>query len=172
MRLKFLSSTSLGITLPYLRLLSSTDEGALLRKSHGSHHHTNRQICYILNMLVPFSHLVLNYREIGLHRSRHWGLGQVFGFRSLYGLPFLTLGGKVRRAYMGDAVPSHEGWTSQREALRWLVDRGSDGVYALDPGGIQVKYTPNARYYIVDGNHRALALYILGERTIRTRIKR
>jgi hypothetical protein len=123
-------------------------------------------------LIVPFSHLVLNYREIGLHRSRKWGLGEVFGFRSLYGLPFLRLAGKVKHAYTGGNVPSHEGWPLQREALRWLVDRGSDGIYALDQGGIQVKYTPLHRYYIFDGNHRALALYILGDNAIRAHIKR
>ena len=121
---------------------------------------------------MPFAHLVLNYREIGLHRSRKWGLGEVFGFRSLYGLPFLRLAGKVKHAYVGGDAPSHEGWPPQHEALRWLVDRGSDGIYALDQEGIQVKYTPLQRYYIFDGNHRALALYILGESAIRARIKR
>lgn len=121
---------------------------------------------------MPFSHLVLNYREIGLHRSRKWGLGEVFGFRSLYGLPFLKLAGRVKHAYGGKNVPSHEGWPLQRETLRWLVDKGSDGIYALDQAGIQVKYTPIQRYYIFDGNHRALALYILGEGNIRAYIKR
>lgn len=122
--------------------------------------------------MVPFSHLVLNYMEIGLHRDRKWGFRAVFGFRSLYGLPFLKLAARVRRAYEGTDVPSHEGWPAQREALRWLVDRGRDGIYALDEAGIQVKYTPYYRYYIYDGNHRALALYILGEGQIRAKIKR
>lgn len=121
---------------------------------------------------MPFTHLVLNYREIGLHRSRRWGLGAVFGFRSLYGLPFLKLAGRVKHAYAGDHVPSHEGWPPQREALRWLVDRGSEGIYALDQGGIQVRYTPYNRYSIFDGNHRALALYILGDKALRAYIKR
>lgn len=122
--------------------------------------------------MVPFSHLVLNYREIGLHRSRKWGFGEVFGFRSLYGLPFLKLAGRIKRAYAGRDVPSHAGWAPQREALRWLVDKGSDGIYALDQGGIQVKPTTLHSYYIFDGNHRALALYILGDKAIRARIKR
>jgi hypothetical protein len=123
-------------------------------------------------LMVPFSHLVLNYREIGLHRSRPWGFGKIFGFRSLFGLPFLKLAGRVKHAYEGWNVPSHEGWPIQREALRWLVDKGSDGIYALDQGGIQVKYTPYNRYYIFDGNHRALALYILGDKAIRAHVKR
>lgn len=121
---------------------------------------------------MPFTHLVLNYREIGLHRSRRWGLGAVFGFRSLYGLPFLKLAGRVKHAYEGRNVPSHEGWPIQREALRWLVDKGSAEIYALNQEGIQVKYTPLRRYYIFDGNHRALALYILGAHAIRAHIKR
>jgi hypothetical protein len=122
--------------------------------------------------MVPFTHLVLNYREIGLHRDRRWGFGRVFGFRSLYGLPFLKLALRVKYAYEGRNVPSHEGWPIQREALRWLVEKGSDGIYTLDEGGIQVRYTPYQRYYIFDGNHRALALYILGESGIRARVRR
>src|SRR4029077_519482 len=123
-------------------------------------------------LTVPFSHLVLNYIEIGLHRDRKWGFGTIFGFRSLYGFPFLKFAAKVKRAYEGTVLPSHAGWIAQREALRWLVDRGRDGIYALDEGGIQVRYTPYHRYYIFDGNHRALALYLLGESQIRARIKR
>jgi hypothetical protein len=121
--------------------------------------------------VVPFTRLVLNYREIGLHRDRKWGLGTVFGFRSLYGIPFLKLAGRVKHAYEGWNVPSHEGWPLQREALQWLVAKGSAGIYAIDPKGIQVKYTPLQRYYIFDGNHRALALYILGEKAVRVHVK-
>lgn len=121
---------------------------------------------------MPFSHLVLHYQEIGLHRSRRWGFGSVFGFRSLYGLPFLKLASRVRHAYTGREVPDHPGWPVQQEALRWLVDKGSNGIYALDEGGIQVRYTPHHRYYLFDGNHRSLALYILGESSVRARIKR
>ena len=122
--------------------------------------------------MVPFSHLVLNHRDIGLHRGRRWGFRDVFGFRTLRDLPFLTLASKVKRAYEGSDVPSHEGWPAQREALRWLVDKGRDGIYALDEKGIKVEYTPIERYYISDGNHRALALYVLGNSEIRARIKR
>jgi hypothetical protein len=123
-------------------------------------------------IMVPFSHLVLNHRDIGLHRGRTWGFRDVFGFRTLQNLPFLKLASKVKRAYEGRDVPSHEGWPAQREALRWLVDKGRDGIYALDEKGIRVEYTPFARYYISDGNHRALALYVLGESEIRARIRR
>ena len=121
-------------------------------------------------LTVPFSHLVLRHSEIGLHRGRRWGFRDVFAFRTLYNLPFLKLAGKVKSAYEGKDVPSHEGWAAQREALQWLVDRGCDGIYALDNKGIKVQYTPISRYYISDGNHRALALYILGESKIRARV--
>lgn len=121
---------------------------------------------------VPFSHLVLNHSEIGLHRGRRWGFRDIFGFRTLHNLPFLKLAHKVKSAYEGKNVPSHEGWPAQHEALRWLVDRGPSGIYALDEAGIEVKYTPHQRYYISDGNHRALALYVIGENKIRARIKR
>lgn len=122
--------------------------------------------------MVPFSHLVLNHREIGVHRDRRWGFRDVFGFRTLHDLPFVKLASKVKRAYEGRDVPSHQGWPAQREALKWLVDKGVGGIYALDEKGIRVLFVPFQRYYIADGNHRALALYILGESEIRARIKR
>jgi hypothetical protein len=122
---------------------------------------------------VPFSRLLLGHREIGLHRGRRWGFRDVFGFRTLHDLPFLKLASKVKAAYEDRAVPSHEGWPAQKEALRWLVDKGRDGIYALDEKGIRVRYTFNGQsYYIADGNHRALALYVLGESEVRARIKR
>jgi len=123
-------------------------------------------------LLVPLSHLVLYHREIGLHRGRRAGFRDVFGFRTLHDLPFVKLASKVKGAYEGRSVPSHDGWPAQREALQWLVDKGRDGIYALDDKGIKVRrclYQP--RYYIDDGHHRALALYILGESEIRARIK-
>jgi hypothetical protein len=123
-------------------------------------------------IMVPFTHLVLSHREIGVHRDRRWGFRDVFGFRTLHGLPFVKLAHKVKRAYEGRDVPSHEGWPAQRDALKWLVDKGIDGIYALDENGVRVLYLPFQRYYIADGNHRALALYILGANEIRARIKR
>jgi hypothetical protein len=123
-------------------------------------------------IMVPFTHLVLNHREIGLHRGRKWGFRDVFGFSTLHDLPFVKLASKVKHAYEDRDVPSHEGWPAQRDALKWLVDKGRDGIYALDEKGIRVQHTPFQRYYISDGNHRALALYILGESEIRAQIKR
>ena len=120
---------------------------------------------------VPFSHLVLNLREIGCHRGRKWGFREVFGFPTLQNLPFIHLASRVKRAYEGKDTPSHEGWPAQREAIQWLVDRGRDGIYAIDDNGIEIKATPFRSYYITDGNHRALALYILGERLVRARLK-
>lgn len=123
-------------------------------------------------MMVPSALLVLDHSDIGLHRDRRWGFREVFGYRTLRGLPFLTLAGKVKAAYDGKKIPSHAGWPAQREALRWLVDKGRDGIYALDEAGIEVRVSPFQRYYITDGNHRALALYVLGEREIRARVSR
>lgn len=119
---------------------------------------------------VPVSHLTLSHHEIGCHRGRQWGLRAVFRFRTLQDLPFVHLAQRVRRAYAGKDVPSHEGWAAQREALQWLVDKGRDEIYALDEGILKVRRTPFQTYYIVDGNHRALALYILGEREVRARL--
>jgi hypothetical protein len=125
-------------------------------------------------ILVPFSHLVLHYREIGIHRGRKVGFRDVFGFRTLHDMPFVKLASRVKDAYEGRDVPSHSGWPAQREALQWLVEKGRDGIYALDEKGIKVRpylYERSKRYYIGDGHHRALALYILGDSEIRARIK-
>lgn len=119
---------------------------------------------------MPFSNLVLRYHEIGIHRGRKWGFRAVFGFRTLRDLPFVRLASKVKHAYEGSDVPSHEGWPAQHEALRWLVDKGRDGIYELDTKGIKIQPSPFGRYYITDGHHRALALYILGDNEIRARI--
>ena len=191
-------------------------------------------------IMVPFSHLVLRHREIGVHRVRRWGFRDVFGFTTLRGVPFVALASKVKDAYEGRNIPSHDGWHAQREALRWLVEKGHDGIYALDEQGIKLMHSrpgasneqdeqrikltdsssdapdepdeqdeqgikimldssPDAldeqrirrilnsspdtldeqefklagkpeRYYISDGHHRALALYVLGENEIRARV--
>jgi hypothetical protein len=123
-------------------------------------------------VMVPCAHLVLHYREIGIHRGRRWGFGAVFGFRTLQDLPFIRLARKVKQAYESQAVPLHDGWPAQREALKWLVEKGRDGIYALDDKGIKIMHTPYRRYYIDDGHHRALALYVLGDSEIRAHIKR
>jgi hypothetical protein len=122
-------------------------------------------------IVVPFAHLVLYYREIGIHRGRRYGFRDVFGFRTLQDLPFTRLASKVKHAYEGRDVPSHDGWPAQRQALQWLVDKGRDGIYELDDKGIKVRHSPFHSYYIADGHHRALALYILGDSEIRARVK-
>jgi|SRR5680860_757509 len=119
---------------------------------------------------VPFTRLVFLHREIGCHRGRRWGFREVFGFNTLQNLPFIHLANRVKRAYEGKDTPSHEGWPAQREAIQWLVDHGRDGIYALDDNGIKVKGTPFRSFYITDGNHRALALYVLGESVVRARL--
>jgi len=121
---------------------------------------------------IPFSRIALYYREIGIHRSRRWGFGAVFGFRTLQDLPFVRLACKVKQAYEGRDVPAHEGWPAQREALKWLIDKGRDGIYALDTKSIKIKQTSFRSYYLTEGNHRALALFVLGDVELRARIKR
>jgi len=117
---------------------------------------------------VPLSHLVIMHREIGIHRGRKVGFRGVFGFHTLQDLPFVKLASKVKDAYDGRDVPSHDGWPDQREALRWLVDKGRDAIYALNADKpILVRECHYQRYYIKDGHHRLLALYILGDSEIR-----
>ena len=115
---------------------------------------------------IPFDDLVLNHSEIGVHRGRRYGFRDVFGFRSLRDLPFTKLAKKVKAAYDGSDVPDHRGWPDQREALRWLVDKGRDAMYQFKDD-IRVIPGSGRTYYIHGGNHRSLALYILGADSVR-----
>lgn len=115
---------------------------------------------------VPFSRLVLYHGEIGIHRGRRAGFRDVFGFRTLRDLPFSRLAEKVKRAYEGKKIPPHDGWPAQHEALRWFVEQGRDALYAREGKPIRVCHTPYRQYYILDGHHRALALFVLGESTL------
>jgi hypothetical protein len=118
---------------------------------------------------VPFARLTLYYREIGIHRGRRWGFREVFGFPTLVNLPFLHLASRVKQAYEGRGTPRHVGWPAQREALQWLVEKGRDGIYGLDDKDIEIKSTPFRTYYLIDGHHRALALFVLGDSEVRAR---
>lgn len=146
------------------------------RAKKASSDHLIRTICprYTSKMSkgisVPFSQLVLYHREIGIHRGRRAGFRDVFGFRTLHGLPFTRLASKVKDAYEGRHVPSHEGWPAQRAALQWLVEKGRDGIYAIDKP-LRIRSSPFQRYYIDDGHHRLLALYILGEHEVRAKLR-
>jgi hypothetical protein len=116
---------------------------------------------------IPFDALILNHSEIGVHRGRKYGFRDVFGFRTLRDLPFTKLAKKVKAAYEGRDVPDHKGWPAQHEALKWLVDKGLEAMYAFKDD-IRVAEGPDAwTYYILGGNHRSLALYILGADSIR-----
>jgi len=122
--------------------------------------------------MVPFDQLLSKRGEIGFHRGRRWGLRETLGFNAIEDLSFSHLARRVKRAYAGDA-PKHRGWQAQREAIRWLVDRGCEGIYALDEMGIVVypAHPPATRpYRIKDGHHRALALYILGASDVRATV--
>ena len=120
---------------------------------------------------IPFSDLVLAHGEIGVHRGRKYGFRDVFGFRTLQDLPFTRLAKKVKAAYEGMDVPKHKGWPAQREVLKWFVDKGPEALYQLKDN-IQVVRAPGGGYYIVGGNHRSLALYVLGADNIRAVVKR
>lgn len=115
---------------------------------------------------IPFDNLVLSHSEIGVHRGRKYGFRDVFGFRSLRDLPFTRLAKKVKAAYEGSDVPGHKGWPDQREALRWLVEKGVDAMYQMKDN-IRVERGYDGTYYILGGNHRSLALYILGADSVR-----
>jgi hypothetical protein len=117
---------------------------------------------------IPMDDLVLAHSEIGVHRGRRYGFRDVFGFRTLRDQPFTKLAKKVKAAYWGEDVPKHKGWPDQREALRWLVEKGADAMYLFKD---DIRVIPaGKRYYIAGGNHRSLALYILGAENIRAAV--
>jgi hypothetical protein len=120
---------------------------------------------------VPFDDLVMFHSNIGLHRGRKYGMRDVFDYRTLSGLPFKKLAKKVKAAYEGRDVPDHKGWPAQREALQWLVDKGRDAMYQFKDD-IRVSPGPHQTYYLLGGNHRSLALYILGADGIRAAVAR
>jgi len=115
---------------------------------------------------IPFDDLVLYHSNIGLHRGREYGMRDVFGFRSLSNVPFRKLAKKVKAAYESTDIPNHKGWPAQREALKWLVDKGVDEMYQFKDH-IRVLSGRGRTYYLLGGNHRSLALYILGAGSIR-----
>lgn len=117
---------------------------------------------------IDFDDLVFAHSEIGVHRGRKYGFRDVFGFRTLRDQPFTRLAKKVKAAYWGDDEPEHKGWPDQREALKWLVDKGIDAMYQFKD---DIRVIPvGKRYYIAGGNHRSLALYILGAENIRASV--
>jgi len=119
---------------------------------------------------IPFEDLILDHSEIGIHRGRSYGFRDVFGFRTLYNLDFVKLAKRVKKAYEGKDVPEHEGWSAQRKALKWFVDKGNDALYQFKDD-VRVSPGPGKTYYILGGNHRALALYILGSSGVRAVIE-
>lgn len=120
--------------------------------------------------MIPFDDLIMYHSNIGLHRGRKYGMRDVFDFHTLSELPFTKLAKKVKAAYEGREVPDHRGWPAQREALKWLVDKGADAMYQLKD---DIRVAPGAgrTYYLVGGNHRSLALYILGEAGVRATVE-
>ena len=118
---------------------------------------------------IPFDNLTLSHGEIGIHRGRKYGFRDVFGFRTLQNVPFVRLAKKVKAAYEGTDVPHHKGWPAQRDTMQWFVDQGADALYQLKDDVLVYK-EPNGIYALAEGNHRALALYILGADSIRARV--
>lgn len=118
---------------------------------------------------IPFDALVLAHGEIGVHRGRKYGFRDVFGFRTLQDMPFTRLAKKVKAAYEGTDVPGHKGWPRQRETLQWFVDQGVDALYQIKDS-IAVYKHAGGTYAIAGGNHRAIALYVLGADGVRASI--
>ena len=121
---------------------------------------------------IPFDKLVLSHREIGVHRGRKYGFRDVFGFKTLLDQPFLKLAQKVKAAYEGTDIPSHKGWPKQQETLKWFVDRGVDGMYQLKDDIRVYKGRRDGTYDLAEGNHRALALYIMGADGVRAAVEK
>ena len=120
---------------------------------------------------IPFDKLVLFHREIGVHRGRKYGFRDVFSFKTLLDQPFVKLASKVKAAYEGADVPDHKGWPKQRETLKWFVDRGVDAMYQFTDDICVYKHRGDT-YALAEGNHRALALYIMGAHSVRATVEK
>ena len=120
---------------------------------------------------IPFDKLVLSHREIGVHRGRKYGFRDVFGFKTLQDQPFTKLAQKVKAAYEGTDVPDHKGWLKQYETLKWFVDRGADAMYQFKDD-IRVYKQGGGTYALAEGNHRALALYLMGADSVRVAVEK
>lgn len=120
---------------------------------------------------ISFDDLVLFHSDIGTHHDRRYGLRDVFGYYDLSEMQFTRLAKKIKAAYEGKDVPGHRGWPAQREALRWFIEKGIDGIYQID-GNIRVLRRSGHTYYLDDGNHRSFALYVLGADGIRAFVDR
>lgn len=118
---------------------------------------------------IPMADLVLTHSEIGVHRGRKYGFRDVFGFRTLQGIPFTRLAKKVKAAYEGTDIPRHKGWPAQHNTLKWFVDQGAEAMYQLKDD-IRVYKDADGIYGLAEGNHRSLALYLLGADSIRAAI--
>ena len=118
---------------------------------------------------IPFDRIVLAHREIGVHRGRKYGFRDIFGFRTLLDQPFTKLASKVKAAYEGTDVPDHKGWSKQKETLKWFIDQGPDAMYQLKDD-IRVTKLGGGSYALIEGNHRALALYIMGADSVRAAV--
>jgi hypothetical protein len=121
-------------------------------------------------VVIPMTNLLLVHREIGIHRGRKHGFRTVFGFRTLKDQPFVKLAAKVKAAYDGKDIPAHQGWPAQRDTLKWFVDRGPDAMYQLKDDIRVYKHDRDGIYALAEGNHRALALYIMGADSIRAAV--
>lgn len=119
---------------------------------------------------IPMGDLLLAHKEIGIHRGRKHGFRDVFGFKTLQDQPFTKLASKVKDAYEGKNVPPHQGWPAQRDVLRWFVDKGADALYQLKDDILVYRHPDGRRYQLAGGNHRSLALYILGADSIRAAV--
>ena len=123
---------------------------------------------------IPFDKLVLFHCEIGVHRGRKHGFRDVFGFKTLRDQPFVKLARKVKAAYEGTEVPDHKGWPKQKETLKWFVDRGADAMYQFKD---DIRVYRHGRhgdgiYALAEGNHRALALFLMGADSVRAAVKK
>lgn len=116
---------------------------------------------------IPWSDLYIHLSNFGTHRGRKYGFRDVFGHSSLSGMRFEKLAREVKDAYEGRDVPDHKGWKKQKEALQWLVDKGKDAMYEFKKPIVVFRGSHKHTYYIDNGHHRSLALYILGADGIR-----
>ena len=119
---------------------------------------------------VPLADLRMLHPDIGdkwLDRKLIGGLSSVFALGDLFGRPFTDLAQPVQRAFLDQPPPPSVVWDRERRRLESLYLLNPEGIRSLNRTvGLPRVAADRGVYYLEDGNHRCLALYLLGEATL------
>lgn len=98
-------------------------------------------------------------------RVRGDGYAKTLGLGAIEYTPFAPVAKAVRDAYSARPAIPHTRWAYLRGRVEEFYVLGAAGIYAIKSDPIEV-YMHDGKHYLFSGNHRALALFILGEKTL------